>query len=126
VNRVLLIEDHDAARRGFAELLTAHGYDVREAATGKAGLASAAAWSPDVIVLDLGLPDIDGCSVVRTLKQTPTTAAVPLIALTGADLPDERATALAAGCILHLGKPCSPDQLLGALRRTLCPDPPAA
>ena len=97
-----------------------------EAATGQAGLASASACLPDVIVLDLGLPDIDGWSVVRQLKAMPTTAGVPLIALTGADLPDERASALRAGCALHLGKPCPPDQLLDALRRMLCADPPGA
>jgi CheY-like chemotaxis protein len=122
VNRVLLIEDHDAARRGFAELLTAYGYDVLEAATGRAGLASASACVPDVIVLDLGLPDIDGWSVARELKASPATAGVPVIALTGSDLPDERARALHAGCALHLAKPCPPDQLLGALRRMLHPD----
>ena len=119
---MLLIEDHDAARRGFAELLTSHGYDVLEAATGLDGLASASACAPDVIVLDLGLPDIDGWSVVRKLKAMPTTATVPLIALTGADLPDERASSLRAGCAIHLGKPCPPDRLLDALRQMLCPD----
>ena len=122
MNRVLLIEDHDAARRGFAELLTAYGYDVLEAATGQAGLTSASTWRPDVIVLDLGLPDIDGWSVARELKTRPATAGVPVIALTGSDLPDERARALRAGCALHLAKPCSPDQLLGALRLMLSAD----
>jgi two-component system KDP operon response regulator KdpE len=121
VNRVLIIEDHDAARRGFAELLTAHGYDVLEASTGRAGLTLASTCAPDVIVLDLGLPDIDGRLVARELKAMPATAAVPLIALSGADQPDERASALRAGCELHLAKPCPPDELIGALRRMLRP-----
>jgi CheY-like chemotaxis protein len=117
VPRILLIEDHAASRRGFAEYLTAEGYAVLEAPTGQAGLTAASTWHPDVIVLDLGLPDLDGWSVARELRAAPTTQSVPIIALTGADLPHERASALRAGCDLHLAKPCFPAELLGAIRK---------
>jgi two-component system cell cycle response regulator DivK len=116
VTRVLLIEDHDAARRGWAEFLDAQGLDVIQAADGAAGLAAAVAERPHVIVLDIGLPDIDGLSVARRLQSDSATARVPIIALTGSDLPDERANALAAGCIRHLAKPCAPGTLLDAIR----------
>lgn len=117
MHRVLLIEDHDASRRGFAEYLTAEGYAVLEAANGQAGLTAASTWQPDVIVLDLGLPDLDGWSVAREIRAAQTTRGVPIIALTGADLPHERASALRAGCDLHLAKPCFPAELLGAIRK---------
>jgi CheY-like chemotaxis protein len=71
---------------------------------------------PDIIVLDLALPDIDGWSIARELKGTVATRGIPIIALTGADQPHERASALKAGCDLHLGKPCLPTVLLDALR----------
>ena len=117
MHRILLIEDHAASRRGFAEYLTAEGYAVLEAANGQAGLTAASTWQPDVIVLDLGLPDLDGWSVARELRAAPVTRAVPIIALTGADLPHERASALRAGCDLHLAKPCFPAELLAAIRK---------
>ena len=80
-------------------------------------MTAALTWQPDVIVLDLGLPDVDGWSVAREIRAAPTTQGVPIIALTGADLPHERASALRAGCDLHLAKPCFPAELLGAIRK---------
>ena len=71
----------------------------------------------EAVALDLGLPDVDGWSIARTLKSAPGTANVPIIALTGADLPHERASAMRAGCDLHLSKPCIPEDLLKAIRR---------
>jgi two-component system cell cycle response regulator DivK len=119
--RVLLIDDHAASRRGYAEYLSSCGYDVLEAADGATGLTMAVTCSPDVIVLDLALPDIDGWSLARELRGAPATSAVPIIAFTGADLPHERASALRAGCDFHLAKPCSPPALLDALRRFAVP-----
>jgi len=68
---------------------------------------------------------VDGWSLARDLKSAPATAAVPIIAFTGADLPHERASALRAGCDFHLGKPCLPSALLAALRRFVDPLPGA-
>jgi DNA-binding response OmpR family regulator len=114
-SRILLIEDHGPSRHGLAQYLNGFGYDVLEAADGLNGLAAAMTFLPDAIVLDLGLPDLDGWSVARELRSAAVT--VPIIALTGADLPHERASALRAGCDLHLSKPCPPGTLLDALRR---------
>ena len=95
--------------------LTNFGYQVMPAATGEEALNLASTSAPDVIVLDLGLPDIDGREVARQLKAGPMTAAIPIIALTGADLPRERVSAM--GCDRYLTKPCSPADVADAIRR---------
>ena len=114
--RVLFIEDEQAARDGFATYLAGSGYEVLPAATGQQALALAAEWTPDVVVLDLGLPDIDGWEVARQLKAAPPTANTPIIALTGADLPHERVSAMRAGCDRHMSKPCEPAALIDMIR----------
>ncbi|MCC7418274.1 MAG: response regulator [Acidobacteria bacterium] len=119
--RVLLIDDHDAARRGYALFLHGSGYDVLEAATGGDALAIVRNSRPDVIVLDLGLPDIDGWEVARRLKQQPATREIPIIALTGSDLPHERVGSMRAGCDHHLGKPCPPSVLIDTIRACVAP-----
>jgi len=116
---VLFIEDDQAAREGYAAYLAGSGYEVLPAATGQRALTLAAAWTPDLIVLDLGLPDIDGWEVARQLKASPATANIPIIALTGADLPHERVSAMRAGCDRHISKPCEPAALIDAIRRCL-------
>jgi two-component system CheB/CheR fusion protein len=95
------------------------GFEVKTAATGGEALALAATWAPAVIVLDLGLPDIDGWQIARQLKGDAATMSIPLIALTGSDLPHERVSAMRAGCDRHLTKPCMPAALLDAIRRSL-------
>ena len=87
------------------------------AATGHEALTLAAGWAPDVIVLDMGLPDIDGWEVSRRLKAASLTTTVPIIALTGSGLPHERVSAMRAGCERHLTKPCAPTALVDAIRR---------
>jgi two-component system, cell cycle response regulator DivK len=115
--RVLFIEDEASTRRGYTAYLSGRGYDVSEATTGEHALTLATHCVPDVIVLDLGLPDIDGWEVARRLKASPQTAAVPIIALTGSTLPHERISAMRAGCDRHLPKPCVPEALLEAIRQ---------
>jgi CheY-like chemotaxis protein len=115
--RVLFVDDDSATRDGYITYLANSGYDVTAAATGLQALALASTWSPQVIVLDLGLPDIDGWEVARQLKAARRTAAIPIIALTGADLPHERVSAMRAGCDRHLTKPCSPADLVDAIQR---------
>jgi len=117
--RVLFVDDDADTRRGYTEYLTAFGYDVSTAGTGVEALNIASLCTPDVIVLDLGLPDVDGWEVARQLKAAPRTATVPIIALTGADLPHERVSSMRAGCDRHLAKPCDPAGLLDALRRAV-------
>jgi CheY-like chemotaxis protein len=115
--RVLFVDDNSAAREGYTAYLANFGYDVMPVATGQEALTLASTWAPDVIVLDLGLPDIDGWEVARQLKAAPVTVAIPIIALTGAGLPHERVSAMRAGCDRHLTKPCSPAEVVAAIRR---------
>ena len=121
--RVLLIDDHAAAREGYAVFLAGSGYDVLQASTGEEALTIASTSKIDVVVLDLGLPDIDGWEVARRLKSQPRTTSIPIIALTGSDLPHERVSSMRAGCDRHLGKPCMPTVLIDAIRS--CTSEPA-
>ena len=111
-----MIDDHAAAREGYALFLSGAGYDVLQASTGEDALTIASTSKIDVVVLDLGLPDIDGWEVARRLKAQPHTSAIPIIALTGSDLPHERISSMRAGCDRHLGKPCAPSVLVDAIR----------
>lgn len=113
--RVLFVDDDDAARRGYAEYLTLHGHTVIQAETGERALTVAMTWQPDIVILDLGLPDIDGWEIARKLRAHATGANVSIIAFTGAELPHERASAMRAGCDRHIAKPCAPQELLQAI-----------
>jgi two-component system, cell cycle response regulator DivK len=117
--RVLFVEDDEATRVGYAQYLTAKGYDVLSVSNGSDALTAALTSEINIVILDLGLPDIDGWEVARTLRASPAMTHVPIIALSGSDLPHERVSALRAGCDRHLAKPCSPDHLVDAIQRTL-------
>ena len=117
--RILFVDDDRSTRDGYAAYLTEFGFDVRPAANGREAFDIAVQWAPAVIVLDLGLPDIDGWEVARRIKATPHLANVTIIALTGADLVHERVSAMRAGCDRYLTKPCEPSALLSAVRRSL-------
>jgi hypothetical protein len=117
--RVLFVDDDASSRAGYTAYLKGLGFDVYAVENGEQALTVAAGSPPDVIVLDLGLPDTDGWEVARRLKASPTTAAVPIIALTGATLPHERASAMRAGCDRYLSKPCVPADLHRAIRQSL-------
>jgi DNA-binding response OmpR family regulator len=114
--RVLLIDDHAAVREGYALFLAAAGFEVLQAATGEQALAMVESSSPQVVVLDLGLPDIDGWEVARRIRANPDVGGLPIIALTGSDLPHERISSMRAGCDRHLGKPCMPGILIDTIR----------
>ena len=114
--RILFVEDDEAARAGYREYLESRGYDVSSAATGHDALTMTIGWVPDVVILDLGLPDIDGWEVARRLRTASETAAVPIIALTGAHLQHEKVSAMRAGCDRHLAKPCTPADLIHAIQ----------
>ena len=117
--RVLFVDDDSATREGYAAYLASFGYDVTSVGTGRDALELASTWAPNVIVLDLGLPDVDGWEVARQLKAGARTVAIPIIALTGSHLPHERVSAMRAGCDRHLAKPCVPADLVDAIERCL-------
>ena len=116
---VILIEDEPEIRRFLRASLIGHGYRLFEATTGAEGLREAESRQPDIVVLDLGLPDIDGWEVARRLKGDDETRAIPIIAFSGRSMQHEQVSALRAGCDVYLTKPCAPDKLLGAVRKLL-------
>lgn len=113
--RVLFVEDDSSTREGYSAYLATCGFTVIPAATGAEALALANSWDPHVIVLDLGLPDIDGWEVARQLKAGERTVRIPIIALTGSHMAHERVSAMRAGCDRHLSKPCLPANLVAVI-----------
>ena len=112
---VLVVEDSDAIRAAFTILLEESGYAVAAAATGAEAVRLSERRAPDLVLLDLGLPDMPGLDVARRLKANPATARVPVVALTGRDDDVQRAALMAAGCAAYLVKPVDTQQLIRSL-----------
>jgi two-component system, OmpR family, KDP operon response regulator KdpE len=113
VTRVLVVDDEPQILRALALTLTARSYEVVTAATGRQALAAAAACVPDIILLDLGLPDIDGLDVIRRLRGW---TALPIIILSGRTQGPTKVDALDAGADDYVTKPFNVDELLARLR----------
>jgi PAS domain S-box-containing protein len=109
---VLVVEDNADVRDGLRLLLEDCGHQVDEAADGLTGLQLALAQRPDVVLVDVGLPGLDGYDVARRIRAAPDTELMVLVALTGYGQPEDRRRALAAGFDAHLVKPVDPDALL--------------
>jgi CheY-like chemotaxis protein len=105
---VLLVDDIEDCRDVYGQFLRYAGYDVVEAVDGREALAEAVAVRPDVIVMDLWMPHLDGWESIRRLKASPATAEIPVLVLTGDAYAQARSDALAAGCQAYLVKPCLP------------------
>jgi two-component system, OmpR family, KDP operon response regulator KdpE len=114
--RVLVVDDELSIRRFLHVTLESQEYAVIEAATGQDGLSSASSDSPDIIILDLGLPDIDGIEVLRILRQR---TQVPIIILSVRSSDNDKIATLEAGADDYLTKPFSVGELLARLRATL-------
>jgi CheY-like chemotaxis protein len=115
----MLVDDDAHSREGYEAYLSAKGFQVDAFDGGADALAFAASLRPDLIVLDLGLPDVDGWEVARRLKRDARTRDIPIIAFSGRSMKHEQVSALRAGCDVHLTKPCPPDQLLAAIEKLL-------
>ena len=116
---VMLIDDDKNTREGYKMYLSSKGFRVETFDGGADALALVQSLSPDVIVLDLGLPDVDGWEVARRLKSDTHTQRIPIIAFSGRSMQHEQVSALRAGCDVYLTKPCVPDRLIGAIRKLL-------
>ena len=115
--RILVVEDDADNRRIVVKTLTVEGYQVLEAADGPAALALTRAEHPDLIVMDLALPHIDGFEVARRLKADPECADIPIIALTAFAMQGDEERAREAGCDGYLSKPCRPQAIREVVRR---------
>ena len=116
---LLIVDDDRNSREGYRLYLSAKGFDVLAVSGGADALEFVKRATPDLVVLDLGLPDIDGWEVARRLKNSDDTSAIPIIAFSGRSMQHEQVSALRAGCDLYLTKPCAPDKLLMAIHKLL-------
>ncbi len=120
--QVLLIEDNDDGREMMAMMLEAQQYRVVSAIDGLEGLRKAAESRPDIALVDIGLPGIDGYEVARRMRADPATSGVRLVALTGYGQEGDRERALAAGFDAHLVKPVELGKLMHVLEATAVSD----
>jgi CheY-like chemotaxis protein len=117
--RVLVVDDYPDSAETASMLLTLHGHDCRTAITGQGALDEAAAFEPDIVILDIGLPDISGYEVARALRARAGGRPLYLAAVTGWGQPEDRLQALAAGFDHHLLKPTNSEKILHILRLAL-------
>lgn len=118
--RILIVDDFEDNREMYAAHLRYSGFAVDEAVTGTEALDKAFATGPDLIVMDLSLPGMDGWEATRRLKSDPRTKHIPIVVVSGHALEASVRSAQAAGCDVFLKKPCLPQTLLTEIRRLLC------
>ncbi len=116
---VLVVEDYQDAREMYCEYLRFSGFEVIEASNGYEAIEQAAASMPDIILMDLALPRMDGWEATRRLKGDPRTKDIPIVALTGHALAGHADRAMKEGCDSFVTKPCLPDALVAEIQRML-------
>jgi len=117
--RILLVEDNEMNRDMLSRRLQRKGYEVLIAVDGEAGVRMAASERPDLVLMDMSLPVLDGWEATRRLKSAPDTASIPVIALTAHVMTGDRDKALAAGCDDFDSKPIEFERLLGKMQALL-------
>lgn len=114
--RILVVEDQEDNRRIVRDLLTNSGYEIIEAVAGDEGVVMAETHVPDLILMDIRLPGIDGYEAARQIKAKPALNHIPIIAVTSYALSGDENKALEAGCDAYFAKPYSPRELLAKIR----------
>ena len=114
--RILVVEDQEDNRQILRDLLTSVGYEIVHAEDGEQALSAAAAQRPDLILMDIQLPLLDGYEATRRIKADPALRAIPIIAVTSYALSGDESKALAAGCDAYVTKPYSTRALLAKIR----------
>ena len=116
---ILIVEDQAELRQLYAEQLVMSGFDVIQAENGAIAIEHTTSHAPDVVLMDLSLPVVDGWEATRRLKSDKRTAHIPVVALTAHDESTELQRATRAGCDWFVPKPCPPDALITEVRRVL-------
>ena len=116
---MLVVEDYQDAREMYSAYLQFSGYRVEEATNGLEAIEKAIELTPDIILMDLALPKVDGWEATKRLKSDPRTKHIPIVALTGHALAGFAEGAREAGCDAFVTKPCLPDALVAEIRRML-------
>ena len=117
--RILVVEDQEDLRAILRDLLTASGYEVIEALDGAEGVAKALSLHPDLILMDIQMPVLDGHDATRQIKALPGCAATPIIAVSSFAMKGDEEKARAAGCDAYVTKPYSPMALLALVQQFL-------
>jgi CheY-like chemotaxis protein len=117
--KILIIEDDEIMAHMLARRLWQQGFETAWADCGETGLAMARSQRPTLVVLDLRLPDADGLAVCERLVDDPATCGIPVIAISGRDVPDAVRRCRAAGCHFFLAKPCDPSVLVVLVRHAI-------
>jgi two-component system, cell cycle response regulator DivK len=121
--RVLVIEDHEENRRIVGYLLASAGIEMIEAVTGEGGVAAAEKERPDLILMDIQLPGLDGYEATRRIKANPALRHIPIIVVTSYALSGDDVKAFEAGCDAYVTKPFVPRELLAKIREYLTKSP---
>ena len=124
MTKILYVEDNDDNVYMLRGRLTRAGFEVAVATDGEQGVATAASEAPDLILMDLSLPVLDGWEATRRLKSAPDTRPIPIIALSAHAMEGDRAKAIEAGCDDYDTKPVDLPRLLGKIRTLLAKEPP--
>jgi two-component system, cell cycle response regulator DivK len=117
--KILIVEDNQDNRAIFAAILHHHGYEVLEAADGEGGVELARAERPDLILMDISLPRMDGLEATSLLKGDAATSAIPIIAVTAHAMREDEARVRDAGCDGYLAKPVEPMRVIEEVARFL-------
>lgn len=120
-SRVLIVEDNEMNRDVLTRRLTRAGYAVESAVDGVDGVAKALATTPDIILMDVGLPGVDGFEATRRIKAAPAAVKIPIIALTAHAMASDREEAIRAGCDDYDTKPIDMARLLAKMSALLRP-----
>jgi len=119
IGRILIVDDESAARAALEALLRREGFDVRDASDGPSALAECATFRPDLILLDILMPGINGFEVCRRIKATPETRLTPVVLITGRSATEDRIEGINAGADDFLSKPIDINELLARTRSLL-------
>jgi two-component system cell cycle response regulator DivK len=114
---ILIVEDNDLNLKLFRDLLTANGYETRETKDGLEAVALTRNIQPDLILMDIQLPEISGLDITRTIKNDESLKHIPIIAVTAFAMKDDEEKILKAGCEAYISKPISIEHFIGTVRK---------
>ena len=119
MKRILVVEDNETNIYLISFILRKNGYEVTEARTGEEGVELAIKEKPDLIIMDIQLPGIDGLEATRKIRESEADGTIPIIALTSYAMTGDRERALKAGCTGYIEKPINPDTFISEIKKYL-------
>jgi len=119
MKKILVVEDNEINMYLCCRIIKSSGYEVIEARTGEEGVALALKERPDLIIMDIQLPGIDGLEATKRIRESESDGEIPIIALTSYAMAGDKKRALKAGCTGYIEKPINPDTFLGEIKKYL-------